>query len=939
MRGPIIGRERELALARQLLLDGRVGLLTITGPGGSGKTRLALHLAADLADQFRDGVCFVHLAVIDEPEQVATSIAIALGLRDSRSRSPEDAVREHVHDRRLLLLLDNFEHVISAAILVARLLVDCPGLTVVVTSREALHLRDEHELPIAPLPIDAPPSIDPDSGATYGPAVELFRVRAQAVNPSLVLDDETVACFAAICARLDGLPLAIELAAARVKYLSPPALLARLGRRLPELTAGPRDAPARQQTMRAAISWSDALLDPDARRLFYALAVFSGGCSLEAAEAVVGDGPGTSAQSIGARPEVQRDHWSTREGLEELVDKSLLQAEAGPDGEPRFVMLEIVREYAWEALRERGLLDATRQRHAEHFAELAEAAEQTARDVADALWLDRLATDTANLSGALAWANEAGQIALGLRLAGSLERFWRSRGYAREERAHLSSLLAATGPDAESMRPAIRARALVTAGTLALAHGDVEPAVQHFEEAVDLCLADGDDYGRARALIRLGSLEYERGNFTRAVALLDESLALQRGVDDRLGMAESLGHLGLIAVNRHDLARSTALYQESLALHRALGHRRGMAAALSGLGLIAHVGGENDRAAQLYEESLAHFRAVGDRRGVAHATGDLGRVAAAVGDDVRALAQYEECLRLYRAIGDKRGAAWVMTAQGEIAGRRAEGGSDAQDGLQDVALLSDALAIHREIGNVAGVALTRMVEGFAACRRGEHTRAARFFLEALPIWQQLEDRAHLVRCLEGLATVLAARGDQTEATALFSTATASRLALGSPLMAFDRAWQDQTIDDLRVQLGSAAFEVAWSAGERHTLLGALAIVTAAMMSPSPSGPGSEEVTPLRRPPVMMTSPAAFPAADELDGVRGVRRLSPSGLTPRELEVLALIAAGRSNSEIAAELTLSVRTVERHINSIYGKLQVRGRAEATAFAFRRRLVDP
>ena len=609
---PLIGRESEVRAVCALLGRADVRLVTLTGPGGTGKTRVGLQVAAELIDQFADGVCFVSLAPIGDPGLVASTVAQTLGLREMGGGPLLVSLKAYLRDRSLLLVLDNFEQVLTAAPLVAELLTACPGLKVLVTSRAALRLSGEHESPVPPLELPDPTHLPDLEALSQYEAVTLFIQRARAARPDFQVTNANAPAVAELCARLDGLPLAIELAAARVKLLSPQALLARLGRRLSLLTGGARDLPARHQTLRGTIDWSYDLLEAGERALFARLAVFVGGCSLEAAEAVCGGGDDPP-------PDVLED-------LALLVDKSLLRQAEGPDGEPRFGMLETIREYAAERLEASGEAETPRRRHAEYFLALAEQAAPELLGPRQGAWLDRLEREHDNLRAALAWALERGEEALGLRLAAVLGHFWAVRGYLGE------------------------------------GQGLLERALARWPEAPAPL--------RAEALSATGHLAYIRCEFDQAAALHEESLSLRRALGDRRGVALSLHYLGRVAHYQGDLDQAAALYDESLAIRRALGDERGVALSLNSSGVLARDRGDDERARTLYEESLALFRALGDTWGIGLLLNNLARVARDGEDWERTTALCAESLAVFRAVGDPHGIAWVLSNLVVVAQRR-----------------------------------------------------------------------------------------------------------------------------------------------------------------------------------------------------------------------------------------------------------------------------
>jgi predicted ATPase len=640
-----LGREKEVAAAEQLLQRPDVSLVTITGPGGIGKTRLAVQLASRLAEQFSGGTYFVSLSSLSDPGLLASVIVQALGTREAGTQSPMEVLKANLRRSGRspkLLLLDNFEHLIEGVPTVVELLSVASKLKVLVTSRSALHVYGENEFPVPPLALPEQ-SVSTVEVLSQSPAVALFVQRAVAAKPDFQLTPENATAVAEICARLDGLPLAIELAAARVKVLSPTAMRTRLSSRLQLLTGGARDMPQRHQTLRAAMDWSYDLLTPTEQKLFRRLSVFVGGSTLEGAEAVC-DAKGDLGLDV-------------LDGMESMVDKSLAQRDEQSDGEPRFVMLETIREYALEKLEGSGEKALTKRAHAAYCLVLAEerATEQVGTVSAD--WLAHYGVEHDNFRAAVEWLTETEDAEWGLRLGGALFRYWEMREYLAEGRARLDKLLKIAGAQAPTKA---RSRALFAAGVLGVEQGDYAAAEALIRESMEISRQLGNAQGAAVCLNALAVSARDRGDIPSARSLFEESLTVWREVGDPKAVASAVSNLANIVRLQGDNTRARSLYAECLSIFSGLGDRAGVAWSMNYQGDVARDQGDPAAARALYEESLEIFRELGDRWGIAGTLADLGNLASDQGNYSMAQDLYRQSIRIFQELEHKRGIARLL---------------------------------------------------------------------------------------------------------------------------------------------------------------------------------------------------------------------------------------------------------------------------------------
>jgi predicted ATPase/DNA-binding CsgD family transcriptional regulator len=899
-----VGRELELRAVRTLIVREDVPLVTLTGPGGVGKTRLALQSAETLDHVFPDGMWFVDLAPIMNPALVLPAIAKVLGVRETRNEAMLDGLAAYLARRRVLLILDNFERVADAAQGIAELLAVCPELKVIVTSRVSLHLSAEHLFPVPPLVLPDDTIDQSLANVAAAEAVRLFVTRAKAAIPEFELTETNASAVSAICRRVDGLPLAIELTAARITLLPPSALLARLDRRLKLLTGGVQDHPARLRTMRDAIAWSYDFMTPDQQRLFRRLAVFAG-FPLEAVTAISADWPRESGgEDAGKSSYVgSGDRDLVLEGVAALVDQSVIKRVDHPGESPRFAMLETIREFGLEQLEASGEAEEVRERHVAWCLSLVQAAENERIGLSSSAHAERLDLNRDNVKAALLWLRDRGQLVQALQMASSLWPMWLERSDMSEGRAILASLLALPGASANKE---VWAKAMCVIGALAQAMGDHDEAADLSRRALTIFRDLGDARGQAFALSTLGLDAMLLGNYEQSEQLLRESLNLFRSVGDPRAGGWAMRHLSSLAYRHGDVAGAASMASEGLVLVRQSANRLDIARLLLNISLMAVVQHQLDRAQALSQKALLLFREEGDRWGEADALIRLGRVSQERGDFAEASAYLDASLALFQDVGDPEGTAVALAHLGWV--KRAQGAQPAA-----TECFTESLALCRDRHQPSCVAWALLGQGALALDKSDHDAAAAAWQECLRVATGLEDRLIIATALEWCAHF----GGPEQATAiarLLGAAAALRDELGVPLGSSLDTDHDLIVSRLRSRLGDADFDTAFEKGRGMPLRDAIALSASLLASSAPEA-GMD-----------------LPARSYLPAM-GIDQ----HLTPRELQVLKLIAEGMPDREIAETLYISRRTVSHHVSVILSKLGVTSRVGAATCAIRAGLV--
>ncbi len=916
----IIGRTQEIATASTQLLCDDVRLLTLLGPGGIGKTRLGLAIAKEVAKHFRDGVFFVSLAALREPQLVLPTIAHAIGVEEVIDSPLAERLQDYLSNKHMLLLLDNFEHVLEAGIQVAELLTAAPHLKVLVTSREILHLYGEHEFEVPSLAL--PQLSQQTQNIPSSAAMTLFVQRAQAIKPAFTLSQENIRAVAEICIQLDGLPLAIELAAARIKLMTVQDILVHLQSRLNFLTGGPRNLPMRQQTLRNTLDWSYHLLTEEEQCFFRRLGVLAGTWTLAAAEAIAGMQTEDTSLTL----------------LTSLVDKSFVRVVAESKGETRFTLLETLREYALDCLTKDNNEEVAAQRqHAQFYLRLVEEGERYLFRREQRQWLERLDQEAANMWAALRWTIEYKEVVLGLRFTGALIGYLNFRSSLSEGRNWFEEMLAI---DEAAQHKAMRVKVLYGAGVIASMHSELFQAYLRLHECHDLASEIGSEREQALALGMLATLELQQGNYAAAQNYVEAGYQIVKDMDNAWlrGIFHSI--YGKVESQQSRFIEAQVRFRVSLMLLRKVGDLRNEADVFTHLGGIMRQQGKLKTAHFFYSRSLTLLQTVGDTWSQAACLNGMGDILRLQGEYAEAQTQFEACLALATQLGNKQEKATALAGLGQLALYR----SDIQQASR---YLKESLHLTKEIAYTPGMVLLFLALGDLERSRENSLMAAEaYYKQCLTLTRTMNDKVNMTGALFGLGEVARLQQDTVQACTLLKQSLQlswelnDRLGLATSLETFawlciqmslpERATQflgttealrdslqipiaptlriehEQVIEALHRELGEVAFNESWAYGRSMTLKLALSMVARISI---PTGQASLQE----------------------------KQTYPANLTAREVDVLRLVAAGLPDARIAEQLVISPRTVNTHLRSIYAKIGVSSRSAATRFAYEQHIV--
>ncbi len=915
----IIGRTQEIAAASTLLLCDDVRLLTLLGPGGVGKTRLGLAIAKEVAEHFRDGVFFVSLAALREPQLVLPTLAHTIGVEEVVDTPLAERLQDYLSNKHMLLLLDNFEHVLEAGSQVAELLAIAPHLKVLVTSREILHLYGEHEFEVPPLAL--PQLLPQGQNITSTAAMTLFVQRAQAIKPSFVLTQENARAVAEICIQLDGLPLAIELAAARIKLMTAQDILVRLQSRLNFLTGGPRNLPVRQQTLRNTLDWSYHLLTEEEQRFFRRLSVLVGTWTLAAAEAITDVETGDTALTL----------------LTSLVDKSFVRV-VESSGETRFTLLETLREYALDCLTKNNDEElVARKQHAQFYLHLVEEGERYLFRSEQRQWLERLDHEAVNIWAALAWIIAQREVVLGLRFTAALIGYLNFRSSLSEGRNWFEEVLAI---DEAAQPKLLRAKVLYGAGVIASMHGELTQASMRLHECHALACEIGSEREQAFVLGMLATLEMQQGNYDAARKYVDAGYQIAKDMDNAWlrGIFHSI--YGKVESKQSRFIEAQVRFRVSLMLLREVGDLRNEADVFTHLGGIMRQQGKLKTALFFYTRSLSLLQEVGDLWSQAACLNGIGDILRLQGEYTEAQKRFEACLALATQLGNKQERATALAGLGQLVLYRS-------NISQASHYLKESLHLTKEIAYTPGMVLLFLALGDLERFRDNGLMAAEaYYKQCLTLTRAMNDRVNMTAALFGLGEVARLQQDTVQACTLLKQSVQlswelnDRLGLATSLETFawlciqmrlpERATQflgttealrdslqipiaptlydehERVITTLHDKLGEVAFNESWAYGRSMTLKLALSMV------------------------------ARIPIPTEQASTQE-KHTYPAGLTVREVDVLRLVAAGLPDARIAEQLVISPRTVNTHLRSIYAKIGVSSRSAATRFALEQHLV--